>query len=176
MTLAQIATILRTTPQTLAQTLAPYETHVTQWHPTPSPSTGSGTEWCINEVIGHLIEADKRAFAARISLILQEDNPTIPRWSPAKAAAKRQDCQKDIHDLLSELTAQRLEMATFVMGLDISQLERTGRYEPLGDFKAADFLYEWPYHDFDHLQQIMEILKTHTLPLMSETMRSALGA
>ena len=168
MKLEQIATILRTTPQTLQQTLAPYDNEVAQWHPTPD-------EWCINEVLGHLIEADKYAFAARISLILSEENATIPRWSPTKAAKERHDGQKNVHDLLAELTMQRAKSAEFVMNLDMSELERTGNYPPLGEFKAADFLYEWPYHDFDHIQQIMDILKAHAMLPMSETMRSALS-
>lgn len=168
MKLEQIATILRTTPQTLQHTLAPYDNQIAQWKPTPD-------DWCINEVLGHLVEADKYAFAARIRLILSEDNPTIPRWSPNKAAKERHDDQKDLHDLLAELTMQRVKSAKFVMNLDMSQLERTGTYPPLGEFKAADFLYEWPYHDFEHIQQILDNLKAHALPLMSETMRSALG-
>lgn len=168
MNLEHIAIILRTTPQTLQQTLAPYDNHIAQWKPTPD-------DWCINEVLGHLVEADKYAFATRISLILSEDKPTIPRWSPNKAAKERQDCEKNVHDLLAELAMQRVKSAEFVMNLDMSQLERSGTYPPLGKFKAADFLYEWPYHDFDHIQQILDILKAHALPLMSDTMRSALS-
>ncbi|MGB0387119.1 MAG: DinB family protein [Ardenticatenaceae bacterium] len=168
MKLEQIATILRTTPQTLRQTLAPYDNDVAQWRPAPD-------EWCINEVLGHLIEADQHAFAARIKLILDEDNPTIARWSAGKAAKERHDCQKNVHDLLTKLAAQRAELAQFVEGLDLSQLERRGTYPPMGQFHASDFLYEWPYHDFDHIQQIMDILKAHIWPLMSDTMRSALG-
>ncbi len=168
MNLEQIASILRTTPQTLQHTLAPYDNHIAQWHPTPD-------DWCINEVLGHLIEADKYAFAGRIRLILSQYHPTIPRWSANKAAKERQDCQKDVHDLLAELAMQRIKSAQFVMSLDMSQLERTGTYPPLGEFKAADFLYEWPYHDFDHIQQILDNLKAQALPLMSDTMRSALG-
>lgn len=167
MNLEQIATILRTTPQTLKETLAPYDNHIAQWHPTPD-------DWCINEVLGHLIEADKYAFAARINLILSSESAIIPRWNPNKAAKERHDCEKDVHDLLAELTAQRVKSVDFVMNLDMSQLERTGTYPPLGNFKAADFLYEWPYHDFEHIQQILDNLKGQALPLMSETMRSAL--
>lgn len=82
MKLEQIANILRTTPQTLRQTLAAYDNSVAQWRPTPDA-------WCINEVLGHLIEADKYAFAARIELILNEDNPTIPPFRAGKAAKER---------------------------------------------------------------------------------------
>ncbi len=53
MKLEQIATVLRTTPQTLQQTLAPYDNDVAQWRPTRDA-------WCINEVLGHLIEAQIR--------------------------------------------------------------------------------------------------------------------
>ena len=38
----------------------------------------------------------------------------------------------------------------------------------------GDFVYEWPFHDHEHLQQILDILKQRYLPLMTETMRVAL--
>ncbi len=168
MKVEHIATILRTTPQTLQQTLAPYDNEIAQWHPSPD-------DWCINDVLGHLIEADKHAFAARISLILSEDNPTIPRWNPNKAAKERHDCAKNVHDLLADLAEQRIKSAEFVMNLDLSKLERMGTYPSFGEFNASDFLYEWPYHDFEHIQQILDNLKAQMLPLMSETMRTALN-
>ena len=38
------------------------------WHPAPG-------EWCTKDVLGHLIEAERRGFAGRIRIILEHDQP-----------------------------------------------------------------------------------------------------
>ena len=45
---------------------------VLRWHPTPG-------EWCVLEVIGHLIEAEERGFAGRVRTLLAEADPQIGR-------------------------------------------------------------------------------------------------
>ena len=42
----------------------------------------------------------------------------------------------------------------------------------LGAFPTV--VHEWPFHDHEHLRQILDITKAVYLPSMSETMRTAL--
>lgn len=53
--LNEIAALIQATPQTLRQELNGLGAEVWQWRPAPD-------QWCINEVIGHLIEVDRNAF------------------------------------------------------------------------------------------------------------------
>ena len=45
-------------------------------------------EWSANEVLGHLVEADRRGFVGRIRAILAESHPTFVTW-PAMGNAQR---------------------------------------------------------------------------------------
>ena len=47
-------------------------------------------------------------------------------------------------------------------------------YPGFGTFAAGDFVFEWPFHDHKHLQQILAITKAAYLPSMTDTMRNAL--
>ena len=40
-----------------------------RWRPAPE-------EWCVLEVVGHLIETEERGFAGRIRTILAEERPS----------------------------------------------------------------------------------------------------
>ena len=76
--------------------------------------------------------------------------------------------------LLAEFDASRVRAAAYVASLDVDRLTLTGEYPGFGTFAAADFVYEWPFHDHEHLRQILDITKAVYLPSMSETMRTAL--
>jgi len=166
--LTQVANVIQTTPQLLRSMLAAVEQPVLRWHPAPD-------EWCINEVIGHLIEADRHAFAERVKIILAQDEPQIKPWSAAGAAAARNDCERDTIELINQLAAARKEYVQLIKGTNPAQLGRTGTYPPHGQFKAADFIYEWAYHDHSHLMQISGIIRASIWPNFSDTMQTALS-
>lgn len=166
--LAEIGTILEATPEMLRQLVSGLDTAVLRFHPAPH-------EWCIHEVIGHLIEMDKLAFADRVALILAEERPSFQALDVNAIAATRDDCAKKTADLLDQLAQQRQHYATWVRQLPTDQLDRTLVHHRLGGITAWDFLCEWPYHDFDHLKQMANNVKAYVWPNMSDAMRRALS-
>src|SRR5450756_2765412 len=44
--------------------------------------------WCPNEVVGHLIEADKRGFAWRIRSMIAEENPALHTWGADRGGGR----------------------------------------------------------------------------------------
>jgi hypothetical protein len=52
-------------------------------------------EWCILEVLGHLIEAEPRDLAGRVRLILAQDGRALERWDPDQVARDRRDWERD---------------------------------------------------------------------------------
>ena len=166
--LTQVAAVLRGTPQLLNAQLTPLDESLLTWRIDPE-------EWCIKEVVGHLIAADQQAFLARIQLMLAEENPMLGGMDVHAAARNRRDDQRPLTDLLLEMEAQRAEMAAFVARLTGAEMARTGVYPPHGIFSVADFVYEWPYHDAAHIKQIQDLLQAQITPHLGATMRAALG-
>ena len=166
--LEQIGAILRTTPETLRQVVSGLDTAVLRFHP-------AANEWCINEVLGHLIEMDKLAFADRVEMILAEERPSFQGIDVNVIAMARGDCDRETADLLYQLAQQRQHYAKWVRQLPADQLNRALVHPRLGDITAWDFICEWPYHDFDHLKQIANNVKAYIWPNMTNTMRRALS-
>ena len=163
-----VAQVLQTTPAVLATMLADLDDALLSWRPAPG-------EWCIKEVVGHLLEMDKLAFADRIRLILAEDEPTIPGVNVNKIAAERRDNERPLSELLAAFVRERETAVSFLNQLPADQLHRTGTFPTNRHFRASDFLYEWPYHDHDHIKQISDIIRAAFWPHLSETMQRALS-
>lgn len=150
--LTQTAALLQATPQTLRSELSPLPPEVMSWKPTPK-------QWCINEIIGHLIETDERAFAGRIRIIISQDRPTLKDGDADAIIAQRGDAQKDSFDLIAELEALREDHAKLVLSLIPEQLACVGVHPRAGELRVIDFVEEWPYHDRAHLKQILHIIQ-----------------
>ena len=104
---------------------------VLRWHPAPG-------EWCVLEVIGHLIEAEERGFAGRVRTLLAEADPLFRSWDQNAVARERRDCEKDPASLLAEWT--RLRGGTAVVeALRPEDLARSGRHPTVGRLSIADF-------------------------------------
>src|SRR3989441_12051448 len=65
------------------------------WHPAPG-------EWCAKEVVGHLIEAERRGFASRIRIILAGNDPALENWDQVEVARARRDCERAAGALAEE--------------------------------------------------------------------------
>jgi DinB superfamily len=50
------------------------------WHP-------EAGEWCVKEVVGHIIEAERRGFAGRIRTLLDQDSPRFAAWDQRAVGA-----------------------------------------------------------------------------------------
>lgn len=165
--MAQVASILEATPQTLAVMLAPIDDVILNWRPAPG-------EWSVKEIIGHLIETDPHAFAGRIRLMLAEERPALPKWDMLGAVAARQDNERTLPALLDELAAGRPDCAALVRSLQPVDLRRPCTHS-LGELTIGDFVYEWPYHDHSHLAQIASNIRSFFPQFMGDTMRAAVS-
>ncbi len=144
---AQIANLLRVIPNILKSELEALPVEISRFRPAPG-------EWCINEVLGHLIEAEQRGFAGRIRQILVEDEHTCQTWNPDQVADDRRDDTKSSTELLDEFTNLREQSIALVLALKPEQLARSGQHPVVGQLSIQDLLYEWIYHDRNHLKQI----------------------
>ena len=162
-----IADQLEQTPKSLRQLLNNINDELAQLKATEN-------SWCVNEVIGHLIWADKYAFSDRISLMTQHDNSHLPQLDVNAAVKARQDHLKPLDSVLDEFESIRSRNVAFIRRLDAATLRNSASYKDRV-WLASDFLFEWPFHDYGHIIQVMKILRGSLVPYMSETMRKAVG-
>lgn len=164
--LGEIADTLDTLPSVLRTLLAPIE-------PSALGERPERGEWSVLEVIGHLIATEDGAFRGRIEAILAGE-PEIAGFDPWAAIEARDFAAASLESLLDELAVERVTSVAFLRGLDGAELSATAAYPGFGVFSANDFVLEWPFHDQEHLRQILANLERRYLPGMTPVMRSAL--
>lgn len=164
LTATQSAALLRSTIIALRAEAEALGVEAMRWH----PALG---EWCVNEVLGHLIEAERRGFAGQIGRIIEQPGRELPTWDPPAVAAARNDCARDGMELLRELEAMREESVRLVEGLAPEQLELSGEHPEVGTLRVVDILHEWLHHDRRHTQQALANLQARVWPRMGNTQR-----
>src|SRR5947207_12284787 len=116
---AVIAELLLSAMTTLRSELAALPDSVSAFHPAPG-------EWCAREVVGHLIEAEKRGFAGRIRIILASDHPTLEAWDQVEVGKQRNDCARVSDSLWMEFMGLRHDSVNLVQALTPADLDRSG--------------------------------------------------
>ncbi len=166
--LDEIAATIENLPDVLATLLAPVDPAVLTTPLEPG-------EWTVHQVIGHLITGDGPAFRDRIADIVG-GRPEIASFDPEPLVDARDFDGEPLDGLLAELTEERRMSGAYVRTLTADDLTRTSAYGRHGSLAAGDFVHEWPFHDHDHVQQILATLKAAHLPTMTEQMQRALTA
>ena len=155
----QIAELLRSAATTLRAELAALPEPVLAFHP-------AAGEWCAKEIVGHLIEAERRGFAGRIRQILSSHTPDLQAWDQNAVARERRDCERDANELLDEFGKMREASVALVLGLREDDLGRGGRHPKVGLLRVADLLQEWVHHDRNHERQILGNVQAYVWPHM----------
>lgn len=164
--LTEIADTLELLPTVLRTLLAPYDDETVRARPAPG-------EWCVLEVVGHLITCDRGAFEDRITALVGGADE-VPPFDAHAALQARDPMNASLDELLDELATVRNASVGFVRSLDVDSLTASAPYGDHGTLTAGDFVLEWPFHDQDHIRQILDAVQRHYLPHMSESMRIAL--
>ncbi|HKG57500.1 MAG TPA: DinB family protein [Candidatus Limnocylindrales bacterium] len=160
---SQIAALLEATLAIVAEEMRALGAEAA-WRPAPG-------EWCANEVVGHVIEAENRGFAGRIRTILAEDRPRLAAWDQPSIAAARNDCARPPDELVAELTAMRRASVELVRGLRDADLQRVGIHPHVGDLTVGDLIAEWVHHDRNHVRQLLANGQARVWPQMGNAQR-----
>ena len=160
----EVAALLRAAMTTLTAELCALPERLAAWHPAPG-------EWCVKEIVGHLIEAERRGFAGRIRILLAESDPALQTWDQNEVARARGDCARPLAALLDELAALRRDSATLVAGLAGADLGRGGRHPTVGALRVGDLLQEWIHHDRNHIKQAMANVQAFVWPAMGNSQK-----
>jgi len=161
---AEIAPLLDAAMTTLRAELGSLPERVLSAHPARG-------EWCAKEIVGHLIEAERRGFAGRIRTILVETNPRLEGWDPDEVARARRDCVRPVAELLAELAEIRPQSAALVRGLHDADLARAALHPKVGRITVNDILQEWVHHDRNHIKQALAGVQAYVWPAMGNTQK-----
>lgn len=168
MTPAEVADLLEATGHAIVSVLQGMTPELASWHPADG-------EWCVNECVGHMIEAEKRGFSGRISIILGEDHPDLPTWDRASVSHARHDCVKQPRDLADEIAGVRRQSIELIRSLDLDQLTRSGNHPEVGRLTVNDLLHEWVHHDANHIRQALANVQAYVWPSMGNAQRFSTG-
>ena len=164
LTPSEIAALLEAAMATLRAELGALPERVTAWHP-------AAGEWCAKEVVGHLVETERRGFAGRIRIILGADRPALQSWDQNAVARARRDCARPMAALLDELAGLRHDSVTLVSGLREPDLDRGGQHPKVGFLRVRDLLQEWVYHDRNHIRQALANVQAYVWPGMGSAQK-----
>jgi hypothetical protein len=160
----EVADLLESSGQAFAATLDALAPELASWRPAPA-------EWCINEVVGHVIEAEKNGFAGRIRIILGADEPDLLTWDRDRIIRERDDCARDPKDLKQELLELRPQSVKLVRSLGPEQMTRGGLHPQVGRLTVDELLHEWVHHDGNHLRQALGNVQAYVWPNMGNARR-----
>jgi hypothetical protein len=166
LTTAEVAALLESTALTVAAELTALG-ELAAWHPAPG-------EWCANECVGHIVEADRRGFAGRIRRMLAAPpgvEPNEPGWDQAAVAAERNDCAKEPAALVVELSDGRRDAVDLVRSLTPADLDRTASHAVVGRVTVRTILNEWVHHDRNHVRQLLLNAQARAWPVMGNNRR-----
>ena len=122
-------------------------------------------------MIGHIIEAERRGFAGRIQLILEQPGRKLETRDQKAVARQRRDCDRDGKELIDELSALREDGLRMLKELRPKQLELSGEHPDVGALRVIDLLHEWPHHDRAHVRQLLAIAQAYVWPHMGNARR-----
>jgi hypothetical protein len=125
----------------------------------------------MKEVLGHLIETERRGFAGRIEIILAGDSPALEAWDQTAVARARRDDERGWEELIGEFTRMRQDSAARVERLRAQDLARGGHHPTVGFLRVGDLLHEWVHHDRNHIRQMMANVQALVWPHMGNARR-----
>ena len=168
-TTSEIATLLSAGMEAIRGEYSRLPRRVLTFRPAPG-------EWCILEVLGHLIEAERWRFAGRIRLIVAQDGRALDRWDPEQVARARRDGEHDPGVLLGEFVRLREVSLQLVERLREADLAKRGEHPTVGTLTVNDILHEWVHHDRTHIAQMMANVQACAWPNMGHAQRFSAAA
>lgn len=144
--------ILRRTPVTLNSLLAGLSE---EW----TLTNESEDSWSVFDVIGHLLEGEKKDWMLRTNIILTQSNggqfPPFDRFAQEKSSIG-----KTLDHLLEEFLHHREQNLIELQSLNLSEedLDKIGIHPEFGEVTLRQHLATWVAHDLNHLAQICRIM------------------
>jgi len=112
--------------------------------------------WSVAEIVGHLIDAERRAID-RIAQLQVEDDPVLEGYDQTGMVEQLAYQSRQIDELLIEFERLRAERIVALEALGASGWERSATLSTYGNGTLRDITIHMCWHDANHLAQIARI-------------------
>jgi hypothetical protein len=113
-------------------------------------------EWCLNEVMAHLLHVETELFLPRLRRIASEDTPTFTAFSPEPWARERDRSLEPFDASLAGFERARAETLAFLRALPPETGERLGVSGFFGPISLLQYATHAADHDIEHLAQMAQ--------------------
>jgi uncharacterized damage-inducible protein DinB len=119
-----------------------------------------GTGWTVLEVLGHLRDFDE-VFVQRLRLTIGQEGATLALPTPDEWAVERKYNEQDAQQVLDVWSHNRDALLAYMNGMGEGDWSKTANHPVRGVMSAADQLLLMAWHDWNHTEQIVKILRQH---------------
>jgi uncharacterized damage-inducible protein DinB len=113
-------------------------------------------EWCIKEVMAHLLNTETDLFLPRLQRMVEDDRPTFEPFSAEAWAQSRDHREGRFGDDLSAFATARRKTVAFLKTLPPTAATRIGISRFFGPVTVAQFATHIVDHDLEHLAQMTD--------------------
>ncbi len=113
-------------------------------------------KWSIFENIVHL-QTYQHTFIKRVRQILDENNPSFPRYSAETDILFLDNCDKSTREVMQDLLTTRKEIAAGMLSFQSTDLTKTGTHPVYGQMTLIQWLNFFLLHEAHHLFTIFKL-------------------
>ena len=119
-------------------------------------------EWCVNEVMGHLLHVETAVFLPRLRRMRDEEVPSFEAFTPEPWARERDHSVDPFEASLAGFERVRRETLTLLDTLPPGAAERPGVSRHFGPMTLAQYATHVADHDLEHLAQLADCRRAAT--------------
>lgn len=113
-------------------------------------------KWSIYENIVHL-QTYQHVFIERVKKILEEDNPTFPRYTAEADPMFHENCARSSREIMQDMLTTRKEMTAGIFSLQDADIEKTAVHPAFGKMHLVQWLNFFLLHEAHHLFTIFKL-------------------
>lgn len=115
-------------------------------------------EWCLNEIMAHLLHVETTLFLPRLRRMATEDAPVFEPFSPEPWARERDHSREPFATSLAAFERAREETVAFLAALPPGAAERRGLSGFFGPLTLGQYATHAADHDLEHVSQMRAAL------------------
>jgi hypothetical protein len=146
----ELTAALASTPRAIAAVAGGLDVDALRWRPRDD-------EWCLTEVLAHLLDLERTLFLPRLERIVAEDRPAFETFDLVAWARARDHRRRAFAGDLEAFAAARAATVEFLDALPAGAAQRLGLSGHFGPVTLAQYATHAADHDLEHLAQMRDL-------------------